>query len=157
MGFQRERLVAAMTVILMLWVPRAPACTWVIGYFYQVSNLKGVVVGTDLPLLHSIRWLRQSFVRQNVKLALYDYRWPRKATDMVPLKSVVTDTNGKFDFGALTAGHYTLIVDQGKWRQSDWFDVEVKGPPKPSESVTVDISPFAPDCKGGHEFIVSAN
>lgn len=112
----------------MLWVPRAPACTWASGYFYQVSSLTGAVVGTDLPLLHSIRWWRQSFVRQNVKLTLYDYHWPIKATDMVPLKSVVTDTNGKFDFGALTAGHYTLIVDQEKWRQSDWFDVEVKAP-----------------------------
>ncbi len=157
MGFQRKCLVAAIAVILILWVPQAPACEWAIGYFYQVSNLKGTVVGTNLSLLHSVRWWRQSFVRQYVKLTLYDYRWPRKASDMVPLRSVVTDTDGKFDFGALSAGHYTLIVEEEKWPHSDWFDVEVKGPPNPKESVTIDISPVTPDCKGGHEFIVNTN
>jgi hypothetical protein len=157
MGFQRKRLVATITAILILWVPQAPACEWAIGYFYQVSNLKGTVVGTNLPLLRSVRSLRQSFNRRRVRLALYDYRWPHKASEMVPLKSVVTDADGNFDFGALSAGHYTLIVEEEKWPQSDWFDVEVKGPSNPKESVTIDISPVTPDCKGGHEFIVNAN
>lgn len=76
---------------------------------------------------------------------------------MVPLKSVVTGTDGKFDFGALHAGHYTLIIEEEKWQRSDWFDVEVKGPLNPKESVIIDISPANPECKHGHEFIVNSN
>jgi hypothetical protein len=76
---------------------------------------------------------------------------------MLLLKSVTTDTDRKFDFGALSAGHYTLIVKEEKWPHSDWFYVEVKGPSNSTASVTIDVSPFTPDCKGGHEFIVNAN
>jgi hypothetical protein len=35
--------------------------------------------------------------------------------------------------------------------------MEIKGPPNPKESETIDISPVSPDCKGGHEFIVKLN
>jgi len=54
----------------------------------------------------------------------------------------------------LRPGHYTLIVDDGDWGTSHWFNVEVKLQPKETVTVTIDISPNFPDCKGGHEFIV---
>jgi hypothetical protein len=73
---------------------------------------------------------------------------------MVPLRTIVADEGGKFDFGTVEAGHYTLVIDEEKWPASEWFDVELKGPPNPKEVVVIDISPVAPDCKGGHEFIV---
>jgi hypothetical protein len=67
---------------------------------------------------------------------------------------VATDDHGNFDFGVLNEGHYTLIVDDAGWGSSEWFDVEIKSLPKQTDSVTIDVSPHFPDCKGGHEFIV---
>jgi hypothetical protein len=94
-------------------------------------------------------------VRKNAKLTLYEYRWPISArTDMPVVRSVDTDSNGHFDFGSLPPAHYALVVDDRNWGSSNWFDVEVKSTPTPTESVTVDVSPHFPDCKGGHEFIV---
>jgi hypothetical protein len=91
--------------------------------------------------------LRQSFARKHAKLALYKYSQPWDETLLV--KTVETDDHGSFDFGPLTLGHYTLRIDE-----SDLFDVEIKELPRKTESVTIDVSPINPDCKGGHEFIV---
>jgi hypothetical protein len=63
--------------------------------------------------------------------------------------SVLDDREGRFDFGPLGTGHYTLEID-GK----DWFDVEIKVLPQVTESVTIDVSPVFPDCTEGHEFVV---
>ena len=76
---------------------------------------------------------------------------------MFLVKKSTADEDGNFDFGSLNLGHYTLIVDDVSWGSSDWFDVEIKALPRQTESVTVDISPNFPDCKGGHEFIISSN
>jgi hypothetical protein len=114
-----SKAAGVIAISLVLGVPRAPACTWAIGYFYQVTSLRGVIVGSNLPFLHSIRRLRQSFVREHVKLTLYDYLWPRTVSDWVPVKSVNTDTDGKFDFGAIKPGHYMLRIDEEKWPHSD--------------------------------------
>ena len=73
----------------------------------------------------------------------------------MPLVKVTeTDPKGYFDFGEIAPGHYTLILDDGVWGTSDWFDVEVKQQPKQTVTVTIDVSPAFPDCSGGHEFIV---
>jgi hypothetical protein len=69
----------------------------------------------------------------------------------------VTGKDGQFDFGMIEPGHYYLEIDDKEGSLYDWFQVEVKGPPKPKESVTVDISPVQPDCRGGHEFMVKTN
>lgn len=134
--------------LLLLSMSQASACSWAIGYFHQVTALKGRVVGADVRGLP--RWLRQSFARKHSKLALYDYRWPRLAWDDGSLvKSVETDERGDFDFGPLKTGHYTLRIDDG-----DLFDVEVKDTQPVTESVIIDVSPVYPDCTGVHEFIV---
>ena len=65
------------------------------------------------------------------------------------IRTVETDDRGNFDFGPLRIGHYTLRIDD-----SVWFDVEVKDLPQVTESVTIDVSPFYPDCTGGREFLV---
>jgi hypothetical protein len=57
----------------------------------------------------------------------------------------------------LKPGHYDLRIDDEKGSLSDRFEVEVKGPPNPQESETIDISPVSPDRTGGHEFIVRTN
>jgi hypothetical protein len=145
-----EKVTLTVAFVLLLLVSRGNACEWAIGYFHQVTGLKGRVVGADVRGLP--RWLRQSFPRKHAKLALYDYRWPRVAWDDGTLaKTVETDERGNFDFGPLKTGHYTLKVDDG-----DLFDVEVKDMQPVTESVIIDVSPFYPDCTGGHEFIVSA-
>ena len=65
------------------------------------------------------------------------------------IRTVETDTEGRFDFGPLGTGHYTLAIDG-----NDSFDVEIKVLPQATESVTIDVSPVFPDCTGGHEFVV---
>ncbi len=134
--------------LLLLAVLQAHACTWAVGFFYQVMALKGQVVGTTYHGLP--RWLRQSFAKKHAKLVLYEYRWPRARNDMPPIvKTLETDGKGVFDFGPLPTGHYTLVIDG-----EDSFDVEIKELQQVRESVTIDVSPVYPDCTGGHEFNV---
>jgi hypothetical protein len=144
------KVALAVTSLLLLSASHIRACEFVEGYFYQVTALKGQVVGTTFRGFP--RWLRQSFTRKHVKLTLYEYRRPSNRTDQSIVKTIETDSEGKFDFGPLKTGHYELVVGEVSSLQS--FDVEVKELPRVTESVTVDASPFYPDCTGGHEFIV---
>lgn len=96
-------------------------------------------------------------MRSQTKLILYDYCWPCDVWSHVPVKVVLTNADGKFDFGVLKPGHYYLRIDDENGSLSDLFLVEVKGQPNPKESQTIDISPVHPDCSGGHEFIVKTN
>jgi len=148
---------AVIVLVLTLGVSRILACSWSIDYFYQVTSLRGTVVGSRFPILHSFRWFRQSVVRPKAKLILYDYCWPCDVRSLAPFKTVFTDDDGKFDFGAVKPSHYYLRIDDDKDSLSDWFAVEVKRTPNPKESETIDISPVSPDCTGGHEFIIRAN
>jgi len=153
----RYMKVLAITAAVLLFVGSADACTWATGYFYQVSGLRGKVVGARLGPLQYAGWLRRSFVRKHAELTLYLYRAPIKArSGMSLVKKSTADDDGNFDFGSLNPGHYTLIVDDVSWGSSTWFDVEIKTLPRPTESVTVDISPNFADCKGGHEFIINS-
>jgi hypothetical protein len=136
--------------LLLLEALQAHACERAVGYFFQVTALKGQVVGTTYPGLP--RWLRQSFAKKYAKVVLYEYRWPRVGSAMPPVvKALETDGNGVFDFGTLLPGHYTLVVDG-----ENSFDVEIKPLPEITESVTIDVSPVHPDCKGGHEFNIKS-
>ena len=156
---KRRMAIAAMLTasLLSVKVSETRGCSWAVGYFYQVSNLRGTVVGSKFPLLHSFRWFRQSIARPQAKLSLYNYCWPCDIWKLAAVKTVAADSNGKFDFGTLEPSHYYLRVDDENGGLSDWFDVEVKRPLAPKESVTIDISAVSPDCSGGHEFIVRAN
>ncbi len=153
-----KRSTLVLTAILLLAVLQAYPCSWARGYFYQVTALRGKVVGAKIGPMQYIRWLRQSFTRRSVTLSLYRYRWPiTRREDMPLVKTTSTDSAGSFDFGPLQSGHYTMILDDGEWGHSDWFDVEVKDLPHKTKSITIDISPTFPDCKGGHEFIASSD
>jgi len=150
----KQRLVA---VFILFVVAQAYPCSWAKGYFYQVTRLRGKVVGAKMGPLQYARWLRQSFVRSGAKLTVYEYRWPIHSRSEMPLiKTTEADSHGGFDFGVLPPGHYTLIVDDVTWGHSDWFDFEVTPLHRETASVTVDISPHFPDCKGGHELIVKS-
>jgi hypothetical protein len=97
--------------------------------------------------------MRQQVVRGNERLSLYLYTSSLKTqSDTQPIKSIETDKDGAFDFGALPRGHYTLLIE-APWG-TDRFDVEVTQLQQITESVMIDVSPVYPDCKGGHEFIV---
>ena len=142
----RIKVALAITALAVFSVLQTSACSLAIGYFYEVTALRGRVVGTH-DLTYAPRWIRQSFVRRHANLALYEYRQPWDETTIV--KTVETDDRGNFDFGPLKIGHYALRIDD-----NDIFDVEVKELPHTTASVTIDVSPIHPDCKGGHEFIV---
>ena len=86
------------------------------------------------------------------EFTLFEYRWPLHDRSEMPLvKSVKTDGSGRFDFGDLQEGRYTLVID---WPSEfgERFDVQIKKQPRPTTSVKIDISPAYVDCTGGHEF-----
>ena len=142
--------------ILLCVAHLAFCCSLVDGYFYQVTCLRGTVVGVnDGDIRHISRWMRQQVVREDAKLTLYQFRRPiTKSWSELPLvKRVESDTNGKFDFGPVPVGHYTLTVETQA--HFDKFDVQIVNSSKQTRSVTLDISPIYPDCTGGHEFIVN--
>jgi hypothetical protein len=147
------------TSALLFQAQEAISCSLVRGYFYQVTWLRGRVVGMTnyWPLLgygSYPGWLRHRVSRDNVKLRLYTYGWPmRNRSETPPIKTVTTDKNGSFDFGSVPIGHYTLVIERPAV-DGDFFDVEVNNRAAETSSVTIDVSPVDPDCKGGHEFMV---
>jgi hypothetical protein len=76
--------------LLLLAALQAHACEWTVGYLYQVTALKGQVVGTTYHGLP--RWLRQSFAKKHAKLVLYGYRWLRAENNAPPIIKVVEPT-----------------------------------------------------------------
>jgi len=138
---------------LLLFEQAAYSCTWAEGYFYQVTCLRGTVVGVkNGDLRHPFRFVRQHVVVGQATLTLYEYpfRWGQGAKNQI-MKRVVADDHGKFDFGTIPFGHYTLLI-ASPWSE-DKFDVQVTPLAKATSSVTLDVSPNYPDCTGGHEFI----
>jgi len=146
--------VAILAAALVLLALRGSPCSWATGYSYQVTCLRGQVVGANLGPLQSWSWLRHRSVRKNAKLALYSYPGPSVHGDAPLIKTVTTDKEGHFDFGKLEAGHYTLIVDDTGLGYSTIFDVQITNLLHETESVRIDASLNLPDCTGGHEFIV---
>ena len=129
------------------------ACSYVSGYFHQVTAIRGRVVGRDLGLLR-FRWLRQSFSVSDATLTLYEYRSPAKVEALKKVAVIKADGHGNFDFGAVPKGHYSLAIDVKEPRgMGGWFDVEVTDTVRPTKDIVVDVSPIAPNCAGGHEFI----
>lgn len=143
-------------LVVMTLAPLALACSLVEGYFYQVTRLRGTVVGVeDHDFRHPTRWMRQQVVRGDTKLSLYRYSSSlREPSKTPPMRSTTTGKDGEFDFGVLPNGHYTLFIDV-PWG-SQRFDVQIIGLSRQTETVMIDVSPIYPDCKGGHEFTVTA-
>ena len=156
---KRHLAIAAAAIASLLSVAGSEilGCEWAIDYFYQVTNLRGTVVGSDFPVSHSFRWYRQFVVRPQAKLMLYEFCWPCDALSRAPVKTVVADSNGRFDFGLLKPGHYYLKIHDQKGSLSAVFQIELKGGQNPKESEIIDISPVHPDCTGGHEFILKVD
>ena len=87
MIWRAKKRAVVLASLLSLALLDARACSLAAGYFYQVSALKGKVVGTTYHRLP--RWLRQSFAKKHAKLVLYDYRWPRARNSMPPIVKTV--------------------------------------------------------------------
>ncbi len=134
----------------------AYGCQFTDGYFHQVTRLQGRVAGKNLkafgPLQH-VRWLRQSYSVE-AELTLYKYEWPIERPDkLVGVAHTRSDSSGYFNFGdSVPEGHYFLVITKSEL--SERFDVEITKKVKPTKSITIDVSPVYPDCKGGHEFVV---
>lgn len=143
-----------LVIVLLLGLSGAHAfaCTWAAGYFHQVRTLKGHVVGARLGPLN-FRWLRQSFDVSGAELTLYPYPPQRDRNKFAAVKSVATDSSGRFDFGNVAPGHYWLEIHKSK-DLGDSFEVEVTNSAPETADILIDISPITPDCKGGHEFAV---
>jgi hypothetical protein len=126
-------------------------CSWAVGYFHQVTAIRGRVVGSSWARL---RWLRQSFSVDNATLTLYEYRFPAPIERLRKVAVTRTDSHGDFDFGSVPNGHYLLSIEvKDSNRMGDLFDVEVTDATKGTKSITIDVSPVTPDCRGGHEFL----
>ena len=84
-----------------------------------------------------------------------------KIEELKRIAVIKTDSLGNFDFGTVPSGHYSLAIvvkdSKGSDVMDDWFDVEITDKARSTESVLIDISPVAPDCTGGHEFIEKKN
>jgi hypothetical protein len=148
---RRFVLLSAVLVFFLCFISQVDACSWAVGYFHQVTRLKGKVVGKSLGLVQ-FRWLRRSFSVSGAELVLYEYQgwnWNSK-----PLAHAVANSSGEFEFPSLREGHYTLQVKGGG--MEDWFDVEITNKVPVTKKVTIDISPNFPDCTGGHEVDVQA-
>jgi hypothetical protein len=151
----RRRMAAVLISLLSVFLsPQTTSCTFPEGYFFQVMNLKGQVIGPSRSIWQSIRWWRQTVPLPNVKLILYVYCSPCILSNQTQVKSAVTTADGRFDFGSVKPGHYTLAITDDYSQHSDRFDVEIKGLPDPKQFEIINISPATPDCKGGHKFIV---
>ncbi|HSY33012.1 MAG TPA: hypothetical protein VLA42_13570 [Verrucomicrobiae bacterium] len=131
------------------------SCSLISGYFYQVTALKGQVVGNQNFILQSIPWLRQSLGRNHAELTLYEYSQTKSLATRPKLKAGTADSHGNFDFGTVPPGHYTLTIRDPAWNNSNSFQVEIKSLPTATASVLIDISPIHPDCTGGHQIIVT--
>jgi len=147
---QRVELRITALILLVCFATHADACSWTVGYFRQVTRLKGKVVGKSLGPLQ-FRWLRRAFSVSGAELEVYEYSrpWPK---DAQPFARTVANPAGEFEFAALKEGHYTLRIRGGGMQ--DAFDVEITSKVPFTKEVTLDISPIFPDCSGGHEFEV---
>lgn len=148
--------VKSIFVMCLLLPLSADACSFATGYFRQVTQLKGRVVGRSLRPLQ-IHWLQRMFSVSEAALDLFPYQNPwlvKWDETRRPIVHAVTDKSGAFDFGPQKEGHYNLRI---KTRDhEDWFDIEVTNKVPPTQSVLIDISPVQPDCAGGHEFEVKS-
>ncbi len=160
--FMRECCYGAylsMFFLVFLNASHAMACTLVPGNFHQVTVLRGRVVGKSLGSL-GFRWLRQSFSVSDATLTLYEYRFADNNADLTrtnPAKEIAVVTvssDGKFDFGSVPKGHYSIGVSvKNSNRMGGLFYVEVTDKVKATDKITLDVSPINPDCTGGNEFI----
>lgn len=108
--------------ILLVCTTRLVACGWAIGYFHQVTQVKGRVVGQSLGPVQ-FQWLRRMFSISGAELDIYEYRRTGWSDVRTPLAHVVADKSGAFQFDQLKEGHYSLRVRGGGLE--DWFDVEI--------------------------------
>src|ERR1700733_6088645 len=93
-----------------LTAPAAMACSWAEGYFFQVTSLRGSIVGVgDGDPRHMIKWMRQHVAQGYVSMTLYQYRWPANLDELKTIRKVKADANGRFEFGSLDKGHYKLV------------------------------------------------
>jgi len=63
-GTMKRALTRAILLAVLVLPPAAShPCSWAIGFFYQVTSLRGIVVGMDRGWP---RWIRQCVTRANV-------------------------------------------------------------------------------------------
>ena len=127
-------------VALMLLSSMCQACSLIEGYFHQVTLIRGTVVGSSwIPF----RWARQSVSVGDATLTLFEYRSAARLEELKRVAVVKADRKGRFDFGTIPKGHYSLAIQvSGSDRMGGWFDVEITDSVKATKSITIDVSPI---------------
>jgi Prealbumin-like fold domain len=144
--------ICLVAVSVLLLPGRVSACS-LIPHTYQVTQLKGRVVGRALGPLN-FKWLQRWFSVPGAELVVYhNDSYPFDA-NAKPVAQIKADSQGKFEFDGLKDGIYVLHVKHEKL--DDWFSVEVDRKAPTTSWITIDISPLQPDCSGGHVFDVEA-
>jgi hypothetical protein len=149
---RKVKIFITILAIVFCFATTGDACSLIPGYFHQVTHLKGRVVGKSLGHIQ-FRWLRRMYKVSGAELEIYEYASPWRK-DAKPLARTVANSAGEFEFGTLKEGHYALFIKGGGMQ--DLFDVEITNKVPVTKLVTIDISPFFPDCKGGHEIEIQA-
>jgi len=139
-------------VFLLSSLPSAiNACSLSRGYFHQVTQLKGRVLGKSLGPLQ-FQWLRRMFSVADADVVLYNYNPPFPWDKRPAVARTKTNSAGYFELKNIKDGHYVLEISNGKLFDS--FDVEVTEKAKRTKFISIDVSPITPACTRGHEFDV---
>src|SRR5215475_10203440 len=78
---------------LLIQAEQVFSCSLSVGYFHQVTRLRGTVIGMGnyWPLLGYRSyppWIRRRVKRGDANLRLYDYRWPGNVRESQPIATV---------------------------------------------------------------------
>src|SRR6266571_2566185 len=136
-------------VVLLSFTSGADACS-LAPKVYQVSRLKGVVVGKSLGPLQ-FHWLQRMFSVSGAQLEVFEDSSPILPHSKL-LAQTVSDKAGEFEFKALKEGRYTFHIKGSG--MDDWFAVEITNKTPATKRIMVDISPIHPDCSGGHTILI---
>lgn len=148
---RRTRSYIVVVAAILCFAVQADAC-WLVPRVYQVTRLKGTVVGK--PLGHfQFRWFQRMFKVPGAELEVYEDSQPTLSYDK-PLARTVANAGAEFEFGALKEGRYALHVSGGG--MDDWFAIEITNKVPVTQHMTIDISPLLSDCSGGHYVNVEA-
>ena len=148
---RRTSRIFASLIVLLIIASRADACSLALKV-YQVTSLKGVVVGKSLGPLQ-FHWLQRRFSVSGAQLEVFEDSGPT-LSHQKPLAQTVSDKAGEFAFGPLKDGRYAFHVKGSG--MDDWFVVEIANKPPATKRIMVDISPIHPDCSGGHAILIQA-
>lgn len=147
--FARDIFHVAMLALVLGFASSADACSFAIGYFHQVTSLKGQVLESSIVSPLKFHRLRRMFAVSGAELEVYEYAGGKWTGGRKPVASTIANNVGEFAFTSLKDGHYSLQIKKGN--REDWFDIEIIRTIPVTQKITFDISSVNTDCSGGHQ------